>query len=38
MRKDMDRYVPNCHTCQRSKTTHGKVHGLLRPLQILEQL
>jgi hypothetical protein len=37
MRKEVDRYVQNCHTCQRSKPTHGKTHGLLRPLELLEQ-
>jgi hypothetical protein len=37
MRKDVDCYIWNCHTCQRSKATHGKTHGLLRPLEILEQ-
>jgi hypothetical protein len=37
MRKDVDRYIHNCHTCQRSKPTHGKTHGLLRPLEIQEQ-
>jgi hypothetical protein len=37
MKKDVDRYVRNCHTCQRSKATHRKTHGLLRPLQIPEQ-
>ena len=37
MRKDVDRYVRNCHTCQRSKATHRKIHGLLRLLEIPEQ-
>jgi hypothetical protein len=37
MRKEVDRYVRNCHTCQRSKATHGKNHGLLRLLGIPEQ-
>jgi hypothetical protein len=37
MRKDVDRYVRNCHTCQRSKPTHRKTNGLLRPLEIPEQ-
>jgi hypothetical protein len=28
MRKDVDQYVRNCHTCQQSKPMHGKTHGL----------
>jgi transposase InsO family protein len=36
MRENVDRYVRNCHSCQRSKATHRKTHGLSRPLQVLE--
>jgi hypothetical protein len=36
MRNDVDRYVQNCHTCQRSKPTHEKTYGLLRPVEIPE--
>ena len=37
MRKDVDRYVCNCHTCQRSKATHQKIHRWLKPLEIPQQ-
>jgi hypothetical protein len=37
MKKDMDHYVQNCHTCQQSKATHKKTHGLLRLLEVPEQ-
>jgi hypothetical protein len=37
MRKDMDHYIRNCHTCQHSKATHGKTPGLLRLLEVPEQ-
>ena len=37
MWKDVDQYVQNCHTCQQSKATHGKTHGLLRPLEVPER-
>jgi hypothetical protein len=37
MRKNMAHYVQNCHTCQRSKATHGTTHGSLRLFQVLEQ-
>jgi hypothetical protein len=37
MRKDVDHYVRKCHTCQRRMATHVKTHGLLRPLEVLEQ-
>jgi hypothetical protein len=37
MRKNMDHYLRNCHTCQWRKATHGKTHGLLRLLDIPDQ-
>jgi hypothetical protein len=37
MRKGVDSYVRNCHTCQQNKATHGKIHGLFRPLEVPEQ-
>jgi hypothetical protein len=37
MKKDLDRHVRNCHTCQWSKATHRKTYGFLRPLEVPEQ-
>jgi hypothetical protein len=34
MRKDVDRFVRNCHTCQRSRTSRHAPYGILRPLPI----
>lgn len=34
MYKDVDRYVRNCHTCQRSRTARHAPYGILRPLPI----
>jgi transposase InsO family protein len=34
LRKDVDRYVANCHTCQRSRTGRHAPFGILRPLPI----
>ena len=34
MRKDIDRYVNNCETCQRTKPRRDKALGLLNPLPI----
>jgi len=34
MRKEIARYVANCHICQRSRTTHHAPFGMLRPLSI----
>lgn len=34
MRKDIDRYVSNCHTCQRSRSTRTTSFGILKPLPI----
>ena len=34
MRRDIGRYVANCHTCQRSRTSRHAPFGILRPLPI----
>jgi transposase InsO family protein len=34
MRKDVDRYVANCHTCQRNRTPRHKPYGCLKPLPV----
>ena len=34
MRKDIDRYVDNCKTCQRTKPRRDRAFGLLNPLPI----
>ena len=34
---DVDYYIRNCHTCQRSKTTHRKSLSLIRHLEVPEQ-
>ena len=34
MRKDVDRYVDNCETCQRTKPRRDKAFGLLSPLPV----
>ena len=34
MQKDVDRFVKNCHTCQRSRTSRHAPFGVLRPLSI----
>jgi len=34
MRKDIRRYMANCHICQRSRTTRHAPFGILRPLSI----
>ena len=34
MRKDVRRYIRNCHTCQRSRTPRHRPSGILRPLPI----
>ena len=36
MRKDVDRYVRNCHTCQRSRTPRHASYGILQSLPIGE--
>lgn len=37
MRQDVDRFVRNCHTCQRSRTSRHAPFGILRPLPIPER-
>ena len=37
MRKDIERYVKNCDTCQRIKPTNHAPFGLLKPLQAPER-
>jgi len=37
MRKDVDRFVRNCHTCRRTKATSHAPYGLLRPLPVPTQ-
>ena len=37
MRKDTERFVANCHTCQRTKATRRGPHGVLRPLSTPNQ-
>jgi transposase InsO family protein len=37
MRQDVERYVRNCHVCQRSRTGRHAPYGILRPLPIPER-
>jgi hypothetical protein len=39
MRKDVDRYVQNCHVCQHSKPgpKNQKTHRWLKPLEVPQQ-
>ena len=37
MRQDVERFVRNCHTCRRSKTSRHAPYGVLRPLAIPQQ-
>jgi len=37
MRKDVDRFVRNCHTCRRTKATRYAPYGTLRPLPVPAQ-
>ena len=37
MRKDIDHFVRNCHTCRRTKATCHALYGLLRPLPVPTQ-
>ena len=37
MRKEIDRYVDNCHTCKRNRTPRHSPFGILRPLPIPHQ-
>jgi hypothetical protein len=36
MRQDVERYVRNCHVCQRSRTDRHALYGILQPLPIPE--
>ena len=36
MRRDIERYVRNCHSCQRSRTSRHSSFGVLRPLSVPE--
>src|SRR5438128_10446424 len=36
MRKKIDRFVRNCHTCQRSRTPRHAPFGILKPLSVPE--
>ena len=38
MRNDVMRYIRNCHTCQRSRTSTHALHGVLCPLAVPDQL
>jgi transposase InsO family protein len=37
MRKDVDRFVRNCHVCRRTKSTRHAPYGVLRPLSVPER-
>jgi len=37
LRKDFDRYVRNCHDCQRSQNYRHSTFGVLRPLSVPDQ-
>jgi hypothetical protein len=37
MRKQVDQYVRNCHSCQRSRTSRHATFGVLRPLPVREK-
>jgi transposase InsO family protein len=37
LRKDVDQFVRNCHTCRRTKSTRHAPYGVLRPLSVPEQ-
>jgi hypothetical protein len=36
MKRDIAKYVVECHTCQRVKVEHQSLAGLLQPLDILK--
>ena len=38
MRKKIDRFVHNCHTCQRSRTPRHAPFGILKPLSVPERV
>jgi len=37
MRKDVERFVRNCHTCRRTKATRHAPYGVLKPLPVPEK-
>ena len=37
MYRDVDRYLKNCHTCQRARTSRHAPYGILRPLPVPEK-
>jgi len=37
MRKQVDQYVRNCHSCQRSRSSRHSTFGVLRPLPVPEK-
>jgi len=37
MRKQVDQYVQNCHTCQHSRTSRHATFGVLQPLSVPEK-
>jgi len=37
MRKDVNRFVRNCHVCRRTKSTRHAPYGVLKPLSVLER-
>lgn len=37
MVRDVARWTQNCHVCRRSKATHDRLHGTLRPLPVPER-
>jgi hypothetical protein len=38
MRKQIERYIQNCHTCQTTKSFRSKTLGLLEPLPVPRQI
>jgi len=37
MRKDVDRFVQNCHVCRRTRSTHHTLYGILRLFLVPER-
>jgi hypothetical protein len=37
MQKQVDQYVWNCHSCQRSRTSRHPMFGVLQPLSVPEK-
>ena len=38
MYRDVDRYLKNCHNCQRARTSRHTPYGILRPLPVPEKV